>query len=147
MKIQFVDLRKQYAPLQKEILAGIEEVFDGMQLFLGKNVQQLEKDFAAFSHAKHGIGVSDGTGALHIILRALGVGPGDEVITVSHTFIATAEAILLTGAKPVFIDVDPDTYLMDVSQVEAKITPQTKVILPVHLYGQIVDMDPAAGDC
>ncbi len=142
MKIQFVDLRKQYAPFKKEILAGIEEVLDGMQLFLGKNVQQFEKDFAAFSHAAHGIGVSDGTGAIHVILRALDIGPGDEVITVSHTFIATAEAILLTGAKPVFVDVDPDTYLMDVSQVEAKITPQTKAILPVHLYGQTVDMDP-----
>lgn len=142
MKINFVDLQKQYQPFKEEILAGIEEVLDGMQLFLGKNVQQLEKDFAAFSHANHGIGVSDGTSALHIILRALDIGPGDEVITVSHTFIATAEAILLTGSKPVFVDVDPDTYLMDISQVEDKITPQTKAILAVHLYGQTVDMDP-----
>lgn len=142
MKIQFVDLRKQYAPFKEEIISGIEKVLDGMQLFLGENVQQLEKDFAEFSDADYGIGVSDGTGALHVILRALGVGPGDEVITVSHTFIATAEAILLTGAKPVFVDIDPNTYLMDVSQIETKITPQTKAILPVHLYGQTVDMDP-----
>jgi len=142
VKIQFVDLRKQYAPFKEEILSGIEKVLDGMQLFLGENVQQLEKDFAEFSDAAHGIGVSDGTGALHVILRALGIGPGDEVITVSHTFIATAEAILLSGAKPVFVDIDPNTYLMDVSQVEAKVTPQTKAILPVHLYGQTVDMDP-----
>lgn len=142
MNIQFVDLKKQYAPFKEEILAGIEEVLDGMQLFLGKNVQQFEKDFAEFSRVKHGIGISDGTSALHIILRALGIGPGDEVISVSHTFIATAEAILLSGATPVFVEVDPDTYLMDISQVEARITPQTKAIMPVHLYGQTVDMDP-----
>ena len=142
MNIPLVDLRKQYAPLKEEILSGIGHVLDGMQLFLGENVQGLEKEFAQFCGAAHGIGVSDGTTALHIILRAMGIGTGDEVITVSHTFIATAEAIILTGAKPVFVDIDPDTYLMDVSQVEAKITSNTKAILPVHLYGQTVDMDP-----
>jgi len=142
MDIQFVDLRKQYAPLKNEILKGIEEVLDSMQLFLGKNVQQLEKDFAQFCETAYGIGVGDGTAALHIILRALEIGPGDEVITVSHTFIATAEAIILTGATPVFVDIDPYTYLMDVNQIEEKITPLTKAILPVHLYGQTVDMDP-----
>ena len=98
MNIQFVDLRKQYAPFKEEILEGIEKVLDGMQLFLGENVQQLEKDFAQFCGAKHGIGVSDGTSALHVILRAMDIGPGDEVITVSHTFIATGEAIVLAGA-------------------------------------------------
>ena len=113
-----------------------------MQLFLGENVQVLEKDFAQFCGVGYGVGVSDGTAALHIILRAMDIGPGDEVITVSHTFIATAEAILLAGAKPVFVDIDPVTYLMDVAQVEAKITSHTKAILPVHLYGQTVDMDP-----
>ena len=138
--IQFVDLKKQYAPLKEEILAGISQAIDGMRLFLGENVQGLEKEFAAFCGVKHGIGVSDGTTALHVILRALGIGPGDEVITVSHTFIATAEAIVLVGATPVFVDIDPQTYLMDVDQVEAKITPRTKAILPVHLYGQVVDM-------
>jgi dTDP-4-amino-4,6-dideoxygalactose transaminase len=142
MDIQFVDLRKQYAPFKEEILSGIAKVLDGMHLFLGENVQALEKEFAQFCGAAHGIGVSDGTSALHIILRAMDIGPGDEVITVSHTFIATAEAIVLAGAKPVFVDIDPATYLMDVSQVEAKITPRTKAILPVHLYGQTVDMDP-----
>lgn len=142
MNIQFVDLRKQYAPFKEEILSGIEQVLDGMHLFLGENVQQLEKEFAEFCGAAHGIGVSDGTTALNIILRAMDIGPGDEVITVSHSFIATAEAILLTGAKPVFTDIDPSTYLMDVSQIEALITPKTKAILPVHLYGQTVDMNP-----
>ena len=142
MNIQFVDLHKQYEPLKEEILSGIEKVLDGMHLFLGENVQALEKEFAQFCGAAYGIGVSDGTAALNIILRAMDIGPGDEVITVSHTFIATTEAILLTGAKPVFVDIDPATYLMDVSQVEKKITAHTKAILPVHLYGQTVDMDP-----
>jgi dTDP-4-amino-4,6-dideoxygalactose transaminase len=142
MNIPLVDLKKQYAPLKDEILTGISRVFDGMQLFLGENVQGLEKEFAKFCGVSFGIGVSDGTDALQIILRAMEIGPGDEVITVSHTFIATVEAILLTGARPVFVDIDPHTYIMDVSQVEAKITPHTKAILPVHLYGQTADMDP-----
>ena len=142
MNIQFVDLKKQYLPLKDEILSGISHVLDGMHLFLGENVQSLEKEFAEFCGAAYGIGVSEGTTALNIILRAMDIGPGDEVITVSHTFIASAEAILLTGAKPIFVDINPFTYLMDVSQVEAKITPRTKAILPVHLYGQTVDMDP-----
>lgn len=142
MNIQFVDLHRQYEPLKEEILSGIAQVLDGMHLFLGENVQQFEKDFASFCGASYGIGVSDGTSALAIILRAMDIGPGDEVITVSHTFIATVEAIVLTGATPIFVDIDPRTYLMDVSQVEAKISPHTKAILPVHLYGQTVDMDP-----
>ncbi len=140
--IQFVDLRKQYAPLKEEILAGFEKVLDGMHLFLGENVQALEADFSEFCGVKYGYAVSDGTTALHLILRALGIGPGDEVITVSHTFIATTEAIMLAGAKPVFVDIDPLTYLMNVEQIEAKITPQTKAILPVHLYGQTAPMIP-----
>jgi dTDP-4-amino-4,6-dideoxygalactose transaminase len=142
MTIPLVNLRAQYAPLTDEILSGIEQVLGGMQLFLGENVQALEKEFAQFCGVDYGVGVSDGTAALQIILRAMEIGPGDEVITVSHTFIATVEAILLAGAKPVFVDIDPATYLMDVAQVEAKITTQTKAILPVHLYGQTVDMDP-----
>ncbi len=142
MNIPLVDLHAQYVPLKDEIFAGMEKVFDSMHLFLGENVQALEKEFAQFCGAQYGIGVSDGTSALHIILRALDIGPGDEVITVSHTFIATVEAIVLAGATPVFVDVDPETCLMDVSQVEAKITPRTKAVMPVHLYGQAVDMDP-----
>ncbi len=142
MEIPLVNLRKQYAPLKNEILSGVERVLDGMQLFLGENVQALEREFAQFCGTRHGIGVSDGTAALHIILRAMGIGPGDEVITVSHTFIATVEAILLAGARPVFVDIDPNTYLMDVAQVKSRITPRTRAVLPVHLYGQTVDMDP-----
>lgn len=142
MNIPLVNLKKQYAPLKDEILAGISHVLDGMQLFLGENVQALEREFSQYCGATYGIGVSDGTSALEIILRAMEIGPGAEVITVSHTFIATVEAILLVGATPVFVDVDPHTCLMEVSQVESKITPRTKAILPVHLYGQTVDMDP-----
>ncbi len=140
--IQFVDLKKQYAPLKDEILAGVARILDGMQLFLGENVRALETEFAAFCGASYGIGVSDGTTALHILLRAMDIGAGDEVITVSHSFIATAEAACLACARPVFVDIDPQTGLMDVSQIEAKITPRTRAILPVHLYGQMVDMDP-----
>lgn len=142
MNIPLVDLKLQYAPLKEEILSEISKTLDGMHLFLGENVQALEKEYSAFCGVKHAIGVSDGTQALHILLRAFEIGPGDEVITVSHTFIATAEAILLAGARPVFVDIDPHTMLMDVSLVEQAITPRTRAILPVHLYGQTVDMDP-----
>jgi len=142
MNIPLVDLHAQYVPLKDEIITGMEAVFESMQLFLGKNVQALEKDFAAYCGAQYGVGVSDGTNALQIILRALDIGPGDEVITVSHSFIATAEAIVLVGATPVFVDIKRDSMLMDVSQVEARITPRTKAVIPVHLYGQVVEMDP-----
>jgi dTDP-4-amino-4,6-dideoxygalactose transaminase len=140
VNIPLVDLGKQYAPLREEIMERIAAVLSGMQLFLGENVQALEREFAAFCQAEHAIGVSDGTAALQLILRAMEVGPGDEVITVANTFVATVEAIVLTGATPVFVDVHPDTYLMDVAQVRSRITPWTKAILPVHLYGQMVDM-------
>ena len=142
MAIPLVDLHKQYAPLKDQVLGEIEHVLEGMHLFLGDNVRDLEREFAGYSGATHGIGVSDGTAALMIILRALGIGPGDEVITVAHTFFATAEAIVLTGARPVFVDIDPVSYLMDPAQVECLITARTKAILPVHLYGQTVEMEP-----
>jgi dTDP-4-amino-4,6-dideoxygalactose transaminase len=140
--VPLVDLYAQYAPLKDEIWTAWDSALKSMRLFLGPNVQGLEKEFADYCGVSHAIGVSDGTSALHVALRAAGVGPGDEVITVSHTFIATAEAILLAGAIPVFVDIYPDTLLMDVELIEAKITPHTKAILPVHLYGQCVDMDP-----
>lgn len=142
MTIPLVDLHKEYAPLKDQVLGEIAQVLEGMHLFLGDNVQGLEREFAAYCSAKHGIGVSDGTAALTIILRAMGIGPGDEVITVAHTFFATAEAIVLTGARPVFVDIDPVSYLMDPWKVECAITVRTKAILPVHLYGQTVDMEP-----
>ena len=139
--IPLVDLRGQYAPLQEEVKAAIADVLDGMNLFLGENVFQLECDFAALCNAKHAVGVGSGTDALYLGLRALGVGPGDEVITVPNTFMATVSAVCMAGAKPVFVDVDPETYLMDTAKIEAAITERTKVLLPVHLYGQPVAMD------
>jgi dTDP-4-amino-4,6-dideoxygalactose transaminase len=142
MNVPLVDLRAQYFPLRDEIFERVEGILESMHLFLAENVQGFEAEFAAYCGVRHGIGVSDGTAALNIILRAMGIGPGDEVITVAHTFIATVEAILLVGARPVFVDVDPGTCLMEIGQVKAALTPRTKAILPVHLYGQVVDMDP-----
>jgi len=142
MIIEFVDLKRQYRPLREEIMSGIERVLDGMNLFLGENVYRLEEEFAAYCGAPHAIGVGSGTDALHLALRAVGIGPGDEVITVSNTFFATVEAIALCGARPVFVDIDPSTYTMDPSRLEAAITPRTRAVVPVHLYGHPADMDP-----
>ena len=142
MTIPLVDLRAQYLPLEKEILDRIQGVLRGMQLFLGENVQCLEREFADFCGARYGVGTGSGTDALHLALRAVGVGPGDEVITVSHTFVATAEAIVFAGARPVFVDIDPVTMTMDPSLVEAAITPHTRAIIPVHIYGHPADMQP-----
>jgi dTDP-4-amino-4,6-dideoxygalactose transaminase len=142
MRIPLVDLKTQYQGIKEEVLAEIGQALDGMQLFLGKNVQTLESDFAAYCGTEFAIGVGSGTDALHIALRACGIGPGDEVITVSHTFIATVEAIILAGARPVFVDIDPETYTMDTSQVERMINGNTRAILPVHLYGHPADMEP-----
>lgn len=139
--VPLVDLKAQYEPLKEEIQAAWDDVLGSMRLFLGPNVQAFEKNFAAYLGVNEAIGVSEGTTALHLALRACDIGTGDEVITVSHTFIATAEAILLAGARPVFVDIDPVTYTMDPSQIEAQITARTRAILPVHLYGQCADMD------
>jgi dTDP-4-amino-4,6-dideoxygalactose transaminase len=140
--IQFVDLRGQFETLREEIMPEIEQVLDGMQLFLGENVFRLEKEFAAYCQARYAVGVGSGTDALVLSLRACGVGPGDEVITVPSTFFATVEAIALVGATPVFVDVDAESHTMDPSLVEAAITERTRVVMPVHLYGQPADMDP-----
>jgi dTDP-4-amino-4,6-dideoxygalactose transaminase len=141
-QIPLVDLHAQYEPLKEEIHQAWDQILDSMRLFLGPSVQAFEQEFAAYCGVPHAVGVSDGTTALNLALRACGVGPGDEVITVSHTFIATVEAILLVGAKPVFVDIDPQTYTIDVNQIESRLTSKTKVILPVHLYGQCADMHP-----
>ena len=142
MQIPFVDLKNQYADIKEEVLDEIRQALDGMQLFLGKNVKALESQYADYCNTEFAIGVSSGTDALHVALRACGVSPGDEVITVSHTFIATVEAIILAGAKPVLIDIDPETYNMDPRKLEAAITPRTKAVIPVYMYGQPADMDP-----
>lgn len=140
--IPLVDLRAQYQPLREEILNAIDSVLDGMQLFLGRNVQAFEAEFAEYCGVRYAVGVGSGTEALHLALLACGIGVGDEVITVSHTFVATVEAIYLTGATPILLDIDPDTYTMDVSQIEDRLTSRTRAIIPVHLYGQAADMDP-----
>jgi dTDP-4-amino-4,6-dideoxygalactose transaminase len=140
LAVPFVDLKAQYQQLKPLLLERIEQVLDGMQLFLGPNVEALEREFASFSGTRYAVGVDSGTSALALSLRALGIGPGDEVITVANTFVATAGAIVETGARPVFVDVDPGTQLMDLALVEGAITARTKAILPVHLYGRLVDM-------
>ncbi len=140
--IPFVDLKAQYASIKPEVNAAIQGILDSCQFTLGSEVAAFEEEFAAYSHAKFGIGVNTGTSALHLALLAANIGPGDEVITVPFTFVATVSAIHYTGATPVFVDIDPATYTMDPAQLEAVITPKTKAILPVHLYGQPADMDP-----
>ncbi len=122
-------------------MRAIEEVLASGQLFLGPNTQAFESEYAAYCGSAYAVAVGNGTDALHLALRAAGVGPGDEVITVSHTFVATVEAIALAGATPVLVDIDPASYTLDVDQVEKKITPRTRAIIPVHLYGRLAEMD------
>jgi dTDP-4-amino-4,6-dideoxygalactose transaminase len=140
--IPFVDLKAQYQSIKEEVNGAIQGVLDSCQFTLGSEVVAFEKEFAEYSGSVHGMGVNTGTSALHLALLAAGVGKGDEVITVPFTFVATVSAVDYTGAKAVFVDIDPVTFTMDPAQVEAAITPRTKAIIPVHLYGQCADMDP-----
>ncbi len=140
--IPFVDLKAQHAAIRDELNAAIAGVLDSCAFTLGPEVAAFEQEFANYSGAKQGIAVNSGTSALHLALLAAGVGPGDEVITVPFTFVATVSAIQYAGATPVFVDIDPQSFTMNVRQVEAAITERTKAIIPVHLYGQPVDMDP-----
>ncbi|MFI5273092.1 MAG: DegT/DnrJ/EryC1/StrS family aminotransferase [Ktedonobacterales bacterium] len=140
--IQLVDLQRQYAGLRDEVMAAIDAALSGMQLNLGPNVQAFEREFAAYCGSAEGIGVGSGTDALYLAVRACAIGAGDEIITVANTFIATVEAIVMAGARPVFVDVDPLTQTLDVAQVTAAITPRTRAIMPVHLFGQSAAMAP-----
>lgn len=142
MKVPFLDLKIQYDSIREEIAVAMQDVLDHTAFAGGPFVERFEKDFAAFCQCRSAIGVGNGTDALWIALLMLGVGQGDEVITVPNTFIATAEAITFAGAKPVFVDIDETTYTMDPSRLVSAITPRTKAIIPVHLYGQTADMDP-----
>ena len=142
MKVPFLNLNLEHLPLRSEFDRAIGEVIDCGAFAGGKFVEQFEEEFATFCRAEHALGVASGTDALWLALLGLGVGAGDEVITVSNTFIATAEAITFSGAKPVFVDVDPRTYTMDPEALEGALTENTKAIIPVHLFGQMADMDP-----
>ncbi len=139
--MEFIDLKSQYQRLKADIDAGIQRVLDHGQFILGPEVAELEEKLAAYTGAKYCISVANGTDALQIALMALGIGPGDEVITPGFTYIATAETVALLRAKPVYVDIDARTYNLDPSLLEAAITPNTKAIIPVSLYGQCADFD------
>ena len=141
MKVPFMDLKRIHAPIQNELTNAMHEVLDKGDFILGEKVGQFENEFASYCDAKFAIGVASGTDALHLILKALEINSGDEVITVVNTFIATTLAVTYTGAKPVIVDADPDTYSIDISKLEKAITKKTKVLLPVHLFGNPADMN------
>jgi len=142
MNVPLLDLKAQFAPMRAAIMAVVSDVFESQYFILGPQVTAFENECAAYIGTPHAVGVSSGTDALLLALMALGIGPGDEVITTPYTFFATAGSVARLGATPVFVDIAPDTYNMDVRKVAAAITPRTKAIMPVHLYGQCVDMDP-----
>jgi UDP-2-acetamido-2-deoxy-ribo-hexuluronate aminotransferase len=139
--MEFIDLKSQYLRLKADIDAGIQRVLDHGQYILGPEVAELEEKLAAYTGSKYCITVANGTDALQIAQMALGIGPGDEVITPGFTYIATAETVALLGAKPVYVDIDPRTYNLNTALLEAAITPRTKAIVPVSLYGQCADFD------
>ena len=141
MPIKVWDYRKEYEAERKDILEAVEKVFQSGTLILGPSVEAFEERFAEYCGAAYGVGVNSGTDALFLALKAIDIGPDNEVITVSNTAIPTVAAIVSTGAVPKFVDIEPDTYLMDVAQLEVAITSRTRCILPVHLFGQCVDMD------
>lgn len=142
MQIKMVDLSRQYQMIKHEMDAAIQSVLDSTDFILGAPVREFESELANYLNVQHTIGCASGTDALQIALMALGIGIGDEVITTSFTFVATVETIVLLGARPVFVDIDPRTFNLDVNQIAGRITPKTKALMPVHLYGQPADMDP-----
>ncbi|MBG9586587.1 DegT/DnrJ/EryC1/StrS family aminotransferase [Cytobacillus firmus] len=144
MKVPMLDLSEQYQGLKSEVLEVLDGVMSSSRFILGDNVKKLEADVAKYSNVNHGIGCGNGSDAIHIALQALGVGPGDEVITTAFTFFATGGAIARAGATPVYVDIDPVTFNIDPSKIEAAITEKTKAIIPVHLYGQMADMESIA---
>ncbi|MEM8615276.1 MAG: DegT/DnrJ/EryC1/StrS family aminotransferase, partial [Cyanobacteria bacterium P01_H01_bin.105] len=144
-KIPILDLKPQYQSIKDEIQTAINQVLESGQFILGPTVKAFESEVAAYLGVKHAIGVNSGTDALVIGLRAMGIGPGDEVITTPFSFFATAESISMVGAKPIFVDIRPDTFNIDPSLIEAAITSRTKAIMPVHLYGNPAAMTQILG--
>jgi dTDP-4-amino-4,6-dideoxygalactose transaminase len=142
VKVPYLDLKAQYQSIKPEIDAAIARVLDTCQFVLGGEVAGFEQEFAAYCGTSECIALNSGTSALHLALLAAGIGPGDEVITVPFTFVASVAAVLYAGAKPVLVDIDPRCFTLDPATIESAITPRTKAILPVHLYGQSADMDP-----
>jgi dTDP-4-amino-4,6-dideoxygalactose transaminase len=142
MKVPLLDLKAQYLTIKEEIRSAIDEVLESQIFILGPKVEEFEKSIAAYSQAKYGVGVSSGTDALLVSLMAIDIQPGDEVITTSFTFFATAGAVARLKARPVFVDIDPITFNIDSAKIESAITKKTKAIIPVHLFGQCADMDP-----
>ena len=139
--MKFLDLKAQYNSIKEEVNGAIQKVLDSGVFIGGEEVEKLEKNIAEFCETKYAISVNSGTDALFLSLKALGIGKGDEVITTSFSFISTAEVIISLGAKPVFVDINPKTFNINVDKIEEKITEKTKAILPVHLFGQSVEMD------
>ena len=147
MKIPFVDLKAQYKTIKSEIDVAIQSVIDEAAFIKGKHVERFEKEYAEKYGVKHCIGVANGTDAIYVSLKALGIGPGDEVITVANSWISTSETISQAGARPVFVDIDPDYYTIDHRLIEDKITPRTKAIIPVHLFGQPAEIEKIKQIC
>ena len=140
--IPFVDLKREYAEIGEEVSQAIQHVLRSGWFILGEETEKFEEEFSKYVGARFGIGVNSGSDALYLAVKALGISNGDEVLTVSHTMISTVDAITRNGAKPIFVDINPETYIMDESKIEAKISDKTRAILPVHLYGHPADMQP-----
>src|SRR6267378_988573 len=145
MNVPLLDLRAQYLSIKPEIDAAVADVLNSQTFILGPRVQECEREIARYSNCSHGIGMSSGTDALLACLMAEDIGPDDEVITTPYTFFATVGSIARVGATPVFVDIDPVTYNLDARQIASKVTPKTRAIIPVHLYGQMADMDTVMG--
>ncbi len=142
MSVPLLDLKAQYATIREEVMAAVNDVMESQYFILGPKVKEFEEAIAAYSNSKHAVGVSSGTDALLISLMTEGIGVGDEVITTPYSFFATAGCISRTGARPIFVDIDPVSYNIDPGEIEAEITGKTRAVIPVHLYGQVAEMDP-----